>query len=292
MKKILFVANMKKDKDLFYSKKILLNIVEKKVKVFVDTTELIFSDKIELVSKKTLKEIDLMLVLGGDGTVLTNARKYEKYDIPIVCINLGRVGALAVAELDDYETYVDKYLNDDFVIIDHLTLECEIAYANGKNKKFIAFNDVVVHRGSSPKILGVNIAVNNSDFSEVYTDGLIVATPNGSSAYNLSAGGPLLSISSGCYVLTRICPQSRTFSSLVVSKDDIVHLTIRRNEYVGNNQNEVIVDGDVRYPVNDNDVVLIKKAEKNLKLIQFSQRKSLYESVNKAIVSFNRKGEK
>ena len=71
MKKILFVANMKKDKDLFYSKKILLNIVEKKVKVFVDTTELIFSDKIELVSKKTLKEIDLMLVLGGDGTVLT-----------------------------------------------------------------------------------------------------------------------------------------------------------------------------------------------------------------------------
>jgi hypothetical protein len=115
MKKILFVANMKKDKDLFYSKRILLNIVEKKVKVFVDTTELIFSDKIELVSKKTLKEIDLMLVLGGDGTVLTNARKYEKYDIPIVCINLGRVGALAVAELDDYETYIDKYLNDDYI---------------------------------------------------------------------------------------------------------------------------------------------------------------------------------
>ena len=292
MKKILFVANIKKDKDLFYSKRILLNIVEKKVKVFVDTTELIFSDKIELVSKKTLKEIDLMLVLGGDGTVLTNARKYEKYGIPIVCINLGRVGALAVAELDDYETYVDKYLNDDYVIIDHLTLECEITYVNGKNKKFIAFNDVVVHRGSSPKILGVNIAVNNSDFSEVYTDGLIVATPNGSSAYNLSAGGPLLSISSGCYVITPICPQSRTFSSLVVSKDDIVHLTIRRNENVGKNQNEVIVDGDVRYPVNDNDVVLIKKSEKNLKLIQFSQRKSLYESVNKAIVSINRKGEK
>ena len=67
MKKILFVANMTKDKDLFYSKRILSNIVEKKVNVFVDTTELILSDKIELVSKKTLKEIDLMLVLGGDG---------------------------------------------------------------------------------------------------------------------------------------------------------------------------------------------------------------------------------
>jgi NAD kinase len=102
----------------------------------------------------------------------------------------------------------------------------------------------------------------------------------------------LLSTSSNCYVITPICPQSKTFSSLVVSKDDVVHLTVCKNENVGKNQNEVIVDGDVRYPVNDNDVVLIKKAEKNLKLIQFSQRKSLYESVNKAIVSFNRKGEK
>ena len=292
MKKILFVANLKKDRDFFYSKGILLNLVEKKVKVFVDTNELIFSDQIELVTKKTLKEIDLMLVLGGDGTVLKNARKYEKYDFPIVCINLGRVGALAVAELDDYQTYIDKYLNDDYVVINHLTLECEIAYANGKNKKFMAFNDVVVHRGSSPKILRVNIAVNNTDFSEVYTDGLIVATPNGSSAYNLSAGGPLLSISSGCYVITPICPQSRTFSSLVVSKDDIVHLTIGKNENVGKNQNEVIVDGEVKYPVNDSDVVLIKKSTKNLKLIQFSQQKSLYESVNKAVVSINRKGEK
>ena len=292
MKKILFVANMKKDKDFTYSKEILFNLLEKNCKVFVDSEELLFSENIELVSKKTLKEIDLMLVLGGDGTILTNARKYKTFNFPIVGINLGRVGALAVAELDDYMVYIDKYLNDDYIVINHLTLEGEIVYSNKKVKKFVAFNDVVVHRGASPKILRINIAVNNTDFSEVYTDGLIVATPNGSSAYNLSAGGPLLSISSGCYVITPICPQSKTFSSLVVSKDDIVHLTIGKNENVGKNQNEVIVDGDTRYPVNYNDIVLIKKSAKNLKLIQFSQQKSLYESVNKAIVSINRKGEK
>ena len=292
MKKILFVANLKKDKNLSHSKEILLSLVEKGVKVFVDAEELLFSDEVTLVSSDALKEINLMVVLGGDGTILTYARKYQKYNLPIMGINLGRIGALAVAELDDYLIYIDKYLNDDYVIINHLALEGKIIYSNNKTKKFVAFNDVVVHRGLSPKILGVNIAINNTDFSTVYTDGLIVSTPNGSSAYNLSAGGPLLSTSSGCYVITPICPQSKTFSSLVVSKEDVVHLTVGNNENVGRNQNVVIVDGDVEYPVNASDIVLIKKSAKNLKLIQFSQQKSLYESVYKAVVSINRKGEK
>ena len=292
MKKILFVANMKKDKELSFSKDIINTLVKKDVKVFVDAEELAFDNQSEMISLDSIKEIDLMIVLGGDGTILTYARKYKKYNIPIMGINLGRIGALAVAELDDYSLYIDKFLNDDYVVINHLTLEGKIIYSNKEVKKFVAFNDVVVHRGQSPKILGVNIAINNTDFCEVYTDGLIVSTPNGSSAYNLSAGGPLLSTSSGCYVITPICPQSKTFSSLVVSKDDVVHLTVCENINVGRNQNVGIVDGDVEYPVNANDIVLIKKSTKNLKMIQFSQQKSLYDSVYKAVVSINRKGEK
>lgn len=292
MKKILFVANMKKDKELTHSKEIINSLVEKGVTVFVDAQELVFPNCSYLISPEEINQVDLMIVLGGDGTILTYARKYKKYNIPIMGINLGRIGALAVAELDDYSTYIDKLINDDYVITNHLALECKIIRSNKKVEKFVAFNDVVVHRGTSPKILGVNIAINNTDFSEVYTDGIIVSTPNGSSAYNLSAGGPLLSTSSDCYVITPICPQSKTFSSLVVSKNDVVHLTVCKNENVGINQNVVIVDGDVEYPVNANDIVLIKKSTKNLKMIQFSQQKSLYESVYKAVVSINRKGEK
>ena len=292
MRKILFVANVKKDKDLSYSTKVIDTLIKKGIDVFVDAEELLFTNKTTMVSDSALKEIELMIVLGGDGTILTKARKFKKYNLPIMGINLGRIGALAVAELDDYPQHIDKYLADDYMVINHLTLEGKIIYSNNKVKKFIAFNDVVVHRGLSPKILGVNIAINNTDFCEVYTDGLIVSTPNGSSAYNLSAGGPLLSTSSNCYVITPICPQSKTFSSLVVSKDDVVHLTVGKNENVLKNQNVVIVDGDVEYPVNANDIVLIKKSTKNLKMIQFSQQKSLYESVYKSVVSINRKGEK
>ena len=292
MKKILYVANIKKDKECALSKGIINSLFEKGLTIFVDAEELLFDDKTTLISSDDFKSVDLMVVLGGDGTILKYARKYSKYNLPIMGINLGRIGALAVTEISDYSYYIDKFIADEFIMVNHLTLEGKIIHPNKRIEKFIAYNDIVLHRGMSSKILGVNIAVNNSDFSEVYTDGLIVSTPNGSSAYNLSAGGPLLSTSSGCYVITPICPQSKTFSSLVVSKDDVVHLTVCKNENVGLNQNVVVVDGDVEYPVNANDIVLIKKSSKCLKMIQFSQQKSLYDSVYKCVVSINRKGEK
>ena len=292
MKNILFVANVKKDKDTIYSKGIIDSLFKKGLKVFVDTEELFLEELTELATLENLKEVDMMIVLGGDGTILTYARKYEKYNFPIMGINLGRIGALAVAELDDYEEYIDKLIAGEYFEIEHIALDGKIMYSDGKSIKYTAYNDVVIHRGISPKILKINIAVNNSDFSEVYTDGIIVATPTGSSAYNLSAGGPLLSTNSKCYVITPICPQSKTFSSLVVSKEDEILLTVGDNPNVEKNQNVVIVDGYVEYPINSNDIVMIKKSKKNLKMVQFSQQKSLYDSVYKAVVSINRKGEK
>ena len=291
MKKILFVANVNKDKNLLLSKEVVQTLSKKACELYVDVEDLVL-DNVKLVSKEILKQIDLMVVLGGDGTILTYTRKYEKYALPIMGINIGRVGALAVAEFDNYEFYFDEYLKGDFVNVNHLALDGEIIYANGKTKKFTAYNDIFSHRGMSPKLLKTNIAVNNSDFSEVYADGIIVSTPVGSSAYNLSAGGPLLSTSSNCYVITPICPQSKTFTSLVVSKDDEIHLTVGENMNVSKNQNVVIVDGFVKFAINANDIVHIKQSKKSLKMVQFTPQKSLYESVYKTVVSINKKGEK
>ena len=292
MKKILFVANVNKDKNLLLSKEVVLTLSNSSCEVYVDVNELVIEGKVQLVSNKTLKQIDLMVVLGGDGTILTYARKYEKYALPIMGINLGRVGALAVTELHNFEFYFEEYLKGDYVTVNHLALDGEIIYASGKTRKFTAYNDIFSHRGMSPKLLKTNIAVNNSDFSEVYADGIIVATPVGSSAYNLSAGGPLLSTSSNCYVITPICPQSKTFTSLVVSKDDEIHLTVGENVNVAKNENVVIVDGYVEFALNANDIVHIKQSKKSLKMVQFTPQKSLYESVYKTVVSITKKGEK
>jgi NAD+ kinase len=141
----------------------------------------------------------------------------------------------------------------------------------------------------STKLLKTIISVNDNEFSDVYADGVIVSTPIGSSAYNLSAGGPLLATGSNCYVITPICPQSRTVTSIVLSKDDVTSLTIGENVNTERSDNVVVVDGYVKYPVNANDVVLIEKSNKSLQLVQFSKHKFLYESVYKTVVSINKK---
>ncbi len=289
MKQVLFVANLKKDKELRYSKEIIDSLVERNIDVFVVTKELEISSKTKYIEFDAIKQMDLLLVLGGDGTILVNARKFEKFNLPIIGINLGRVGALAVAELDNYQKFIDEYLNDNFAVANHLVLDGQIVHANNEVEEFFAFNDVVLHRGLSPKILGTKITINSTHFSDVYADGIIISTPIGSSAYNLSAGGPLLLPSSNSFVITPICHQTKTFSSLVVSKDDTVRLMVNKNHSVGLNQNVVTVDGDFSYPINEDDVVIIKKSDKNLKLIQFSQQGTAYESPYKSVVLINRK---
>ena len=289
MRKILYIANVEKDQNLKLSNEIISFLLNIGCEVFVDKEEFRGFLNTKFVCTEELKNIELIVVLGGDGTILINAQKYKDFSIPIMGINMGRVGALAVTELYNYQENFRKYLNNDFEISNNLVLDGQINYANGKTDTFTIFNDIFVHRGSSTKMLKTSIAVNKSEFSEVYADGLVVSTPIGSSAYNLSAGGPLLSSNSNCYVITPICPQSRSVTSFVVSKDDETTLTIGKNINTAIDDNVIVIDGCVKYPLNANDVISICKSEKYLKLIQFSKRKFLYESVYKSVVSINKK---
>lgn len=292
MKNILYIANLKKDHDQKLSQDIITYLSEVGCRVLVDAQPVLFPGKSQMVTQADLDSVDLMVVLGGDGTILTNAQKYVQYSFPIMGINLGRVGALAVTEIDNYRQNFQRYLAGDYEICNNLALDGTILYADGGSRSFTFFNDVFSHRGMSTKLLKTGITVNNSEFSEVYADGVIVSTPIGSSAYNLSAGGPLLATSSNCYAITPICPQSRTVTPLVVSQYDETALTIGENVNIGRSDNVVVVDGLEKYPVNANDVILIKKSPRSLKLVQFSKQKFLYESVYKTIISINKKGEK
>ena len=292
MKNILYLANLKKDQEQKLSEDIITYLSDAGCRVFVDAQPLLFEDKSRMLTEADFATMDLMVVLGGDGTILTNAQKYVHHSIPIMGINMGRVGALAVTELDNYQLNFQRYLAGDYEICNNLALDGTIYYADGGSQSFTFFNDVFSHRGMSTKLLKTGITVNNSEFSEVYADGVIVSTPIGSSAYNLSAGGPLLATSSNCYVITPICPQSRTVTPLVVSQNDETALTIGENINIERSDNVVVVDGIAKYPVNANDVILIKKSHRSLKLVQFSKQKFLYESVYKTIISINKKGEK
>lgn len=288
MKNILYIFNSKKDDSLCYSKEIIKYLNEKNVNIYVENINLANASSVKLIDEESLKTIDLAIVLGGDGTILEFARAYGHYEIPLLGINLGRVGALANAKMSNYRELFERYLKNDYFITKNLTLQGKINYANSNNVlKFVVYNDVMVHRGLSIKLLPIVIGINNTRFDKVYADGVVIATPSGSSAYNFSAGGPLLSHNSNCYVITPICPQTRGFSSLVVNENEIVHLSIKSNT----EEVYLSVDGCDKYPINNNDEVTISKSNLYLNIVNFDKQNSIYETVYKVMGSSNRKEE-
>jgi NAD+ kinase len=282
MKNILYVFNEPKDKSYNYSYQIIGYLQGKNVNIYIENKNLLSLGNVKLINDEVFKTIDLAIVLGGDGTILEFARRYGFYEIPILGINLGRVGALAIANLADYKKLIDRYFNDDYFITKNLTLNGKIKYnKTGEEICFPVYNDVMVHRGPSFKLLPIVVGINNTKFDTVYADGIVIATPSGSSAYNFSAGGPLLSHDSNCYVITPICPQTRGFSSLVVSKNEVVHLSVRSNDEIV----YLCVDGCVKHPIHNNDEVMLCKSDYTLNLINFDQQNSIYETVYKVMAS-------
>lgn len=286
--KVLFVVNDNKDKDYKISSGIIDYLKGKDITVYSDNKNL----NVEIIEENILNTIDFAIVLGGDGTVLQYASKYAKYGFPYVGINLGRVGALTIVELEEYKFYLDKIINKEYEVFEQLGLDGVIEYTSGNSVSFTSYNDIIFHRGLSLKLLPVLISVNESDKDLFYADGVIVATPVGSSAYNASAGGPLLSYGSKSYVITPICPQSKSFTPLVVSEDDKVNLSMTNKVNVMDNEVIVSVDGCFKYFVSPFDEIKIKKSKSTLKMIRFNKNKSLYTSVYKAVTSIEKKGEK
>ena len=287
MKYIFFVYNSKKDNCLNTVNEVLTFLMSKDVDIFVECKDLSQKYSLKMIDEEDLNKCDLAVILGGDGTILKFCREYGKYEIPILGINIGRVGALATAKLDNYKELIDKYLSDDYLITNNLTLKCSIKYHSGTySEDFVVYNDVVVHRGAFLQMLPLEIAIDNTKFDHIYADGVIVATPSGSSAYNFSAGGPLLSHGSNCYVITPVCAQTRDFASLVVSKDEKVTLKIK------DAKTDVIlaIDGCGLYPLSNGDVIMIEKSNYTLNIVNFYRQNSIYETVYKVMAS-NKKEE-
>ena len=287
MKYIFFVYNSKKDNCLNTVNEVLTFLMSKDVDIFVECKDLSQKYSLKMIDEEDLNKCDLAVILGGDGTILKFCREYGKYEIPILGINIGRVGALATAKLDNYKELIDKYLSDDYLITNNLTLKCSIKYHSGTySEDFVVYNDVVDHRGAFLQMLPLEIAIDNTKFDHIYADGVIVATPSGSSAYNFSAGGPLLSHGSNCYVITPVCAQTRDFASLVVSKDEKVTLKIK------DAKTDVIlaIDGCGLYPLSNGDVIMIEKSNYTLNIVNFYRQNSIYETVYKVMAS-NKKEE-
>ncbi len=202
-----------------------------------------------------IKTVDLVVVFGGDGSVLRLANVCAKESTPIFTINLGRLSFLAEYKAEELENIVDSIINENYVIEERKLLDiC------AKEKNFLALNEVVVARGGSTRIIECNVYLDGQLVDKYFADGVLVSTPTGSTAYNLSAGGPIITPDVNALVLTPICPHSPSCRPVVFSGNSTVVIKYLTDGRPAN----FSIDGRDLFELNIDDEVSVTSSDKKL----------------------------
>ena len=211
-------------------------------------------------------DMDFILTIGGDGTILSTARAIAHRNIPILGIHLGDLGFMAKVTLSELYQRLDQVASGNFSISDHMVLEAELS-ANGKTVKSPVLNDVVINNGKTHRMVTCMLEANDRFVGKYKADGIIVATPTGSTAYSLSAGGPIVEPSVKSIIITPICPHSLTSRPLVVPDFSEIKITfpVDPAEDIG-----VTLDGQIFHNFNYEAVITVRKAKYNVKFIDFT----------------------
>jgi NAD+ kinase len=242
------------------SNKIQIYITEK-----IETNVEFNANSIPVInSNEKISEMDFMLVLGGDGTFLSCARAVEHHDTPILGIHLGDLGFLAKVTLDDIFQRLDQVAKGDY-LIEKRSMVKAVLKKTGSEKVLFGLNDFVVTSGESHRLLVSEVFVNGRRVSEYRSDGLIVATPTGSTAYSLSSGGPIIAPDVDSFVITPISAHSLNSRPLVVSNKSSIEI-----KFSNYNQDIIfITDGQLHEILRPNDVALISNSNFQIGLIDF-----------------------
>jgi NAD+ kinase len=171
-------------------------------------------------------DLDIVFVLGGDGTLLRAAASVLPTGAPVLGVNLGRLGFLAEIERGELEAALDRMINDGFEIEERMTIEGEIEHSGDVLDRFIAINDVIASKTVPGRLIKLGLAIGEEPFTTVAADGLIVATPTGSTAYSFSAHGPIVSPALDCLIVTPVAPHTLFDRSIVVRPDDSVTISV------------------------------------------------------------------
>jgi NAD+ kinase len=235
------------------------SLFESNGKFKIELTEELIADDDDLYNR-----CDVVVSIGGDGTMLNTAFNALKYDKPVLGLNVGKLGFLVEAELSQMDYIIDCLKNKNYVIDERIVISGNIF--GSKEEEIIAFNDIVIDKGGWPKMIELNIWVDNEYVTTFNADGIIVATPTGSTGYSISVGGPIISPKADVVSLSPISPHSLTVRPLVLPsyqeiliKADSLHINV-----------QVSCDGQRAYSVPPPLEIKIKKSEKKLKLIHTS----------------------
>lgn len=208
---------------------------------------------------------DVVVVIGGDGSILRGCRQLGTRQIPIVGINLGRLGFLADLTIDDFCSNLQKLRDGEYSVVEHLMFRCEHVQPDGTTFTDLGLNEVTVTSAGSLKMLDVNLEIDDEAVTTFSCDGLIISTPVGSTAHNLSAGGPILRQDLQAFSITPICPHTLTIRPIVDSAERTYCLTVPNSP----NGTMLVIDGQISRPIQQGDRIVVKRARATFKLVRF-----------------------
>lgn len=212
-------------------------------------------------------QADIALVLGGDGAILRAARQMGYRQMPVLGVNLGKLGFLADLNPQDLCDCFPRVLQGDYRVTQHLMFECQVEGSQG-SRTFLGLNEIAIQAGPPFHIIDLDLAIDGEFVSRFSGDGLILSTPIGSTAHNLSAGGPILGQELSAFVITPICPHALTSRPVVDSADKSYTIFVRRVE----SGTALVVDGQEIVPLAINDRITVRRAPVTFGLVKVPGR--------------------
>ncbi len=266
IKKVLVIANMHKPE--------AESLIEE-IKGYMDEsgieTEIFgFKGKPEIPS---IEKIDFVISLGGDGTVLFSSRIVQSHGIPILAVNLGAFGFITEISQHEWKSAFEKYIAGELSLSRRIMVKVMVEREGKRIATFRGLNDVVISGSGISKIVRLNVILNKTSLGQYRADGIIFATPTGSTAYSVAAGGPILDPEIEAFILNPICPFTLSNRPIVISGNDVVFVNIEREQRA-----ELIlsIDGQEVFPLTKGDNIIFEKSHSKALLVR-SDKRNFYE---------------
>ncbi|MDD3839186.1 MAG: NAD(+)/NADH kinase [Clostridia bacterium] len=279
--KIGLIPNELKDKNLKITWKLQSWLCQRGCKVYIPSTFKKQKDDLNLNFidfPAIFNACQMVIVLGGDGTLLRVAKSAAHCNTPILGVNLGRLGYLTEIEIKDMFEVISQILEGNYIIEKRMMLKAKILKGTLEKTSFLALNDVGVAKGSLSRMILLKTYIDDYFVDTFPADGLIVSSPTGSTAYSLSAGGPIISPKMESLLITPICPHTLHSRPIVISDSETVKIKV-----VGDYENILVtIDGQEGYSLNKGEVVLVSKADIYTQLVRYKD-KNFYSILRKKL---------
>lgn len=280
--KVLLLPNFQKEECGSITCKVIEELAKDNVEILALSEVRAFFDdsRVRFVSSERLeKDISFAVAIGGDGTIIKAANLLLEYDIPLIGVNLGTLGFLATIEKDEIDL-LHKITSGEYKLEERLTLQVSIGHKD-RVKKFTAVNDIIICKNAFSGILDIDICCADIKTANYRADGIIISTASGSTAYAMSAGGPIMHPSVKAITITPICAHSLLSRPIILPEFE--NISVKTNANLNKKQAFVVADGINSEQITQHDEITVSRYEKNIKFICV-EGKSYYSAINKKLM--------